>query len=539
MRTWILESPWRAPTVVGLGATLGMWAAIAWVQIFHPNLAFDGFKVRSGSADSAWQTIRLAELHSVGPQALWWEHIYPPLYDAFRFILMQPETISTGVPDPIAVDLRLYVVHSLLFGISASVVYLWVRDITRSGWAAAAGSTLWCIVPASFAYFIELNQTGLAICSMAIALYLLFRFCKTRLHIYASGFLIALLVASLTRNVVQIHVLFILLIAVIAFWWMTVGRRSWMLVVNLLLVGLIAAWPIRAFALYATFDVSTHTGYNRAGALWINPQSVPEMVPIDVKQQYRSYASSRDQLNDPSALAQLTPTEIQELRSRFLVEENQWQRVQEEYPGVDIAEADVYPDRLLQNATRLSSNFNTQETLRANYRLGKVANDYLLRQPIDAIVSASQSLSITVPTMFRSIYTQWGNAFNTTFPGVNILDWIFSGWRFGLLIATSAAIIIRHLGIKGTATMMRRYAWFAVFWVLTLIPVLLSNRYWPPDIPKPTHSEADRLRALVDIPVYVMITVAGLLVVNRLRRAYRTPPWLTSMQRREKATTIP
>ena len=414
-----------------------------------------------------------------------------------------------------------------------------MRDITRSGWAAAAGSTLWCIVPASFAYFIELNQTGLAICSMAIALYLLFRFCKTRLHIYASGFLIALLVASLTRNVVQIHVLFILLIAVIAFWWMTVGRRSWMLVVNLLLVGLIAAWPMRAFALYATFDVSTHTGYNRAGALWINPQSVPEMVPIDVKQQYRSYAFTRDQLNDPSALAQLTPTEIQELRSRFLVEENQWQRVQEEYPGVDIAKADVYPDRLLQNATRLSSNFNTQETLRANYRLGKAANDYLLRQPIDAIVSASQSLSITVPTMFRSIYTQWGNAFNTTFPGVNILDWIFSGWRFGLLIATSAAIIIRHLGIKGTATMMRRYAWFAVFWILTLIPVLLSNRYWPPDIPEPTHSEADRLRALVDIPVYVIITVAGLLVVNRLRRAYRTPPWLTSMQRREKATTIP
>ena len=264
---------------------------------------------------------------------------------------------------------------------------------------------------------------------------------------------------------------------------------------------------------------SQHTRASTDGALWINPQSVPEMVPIDVKQQYRSYASSRDQLNDPSALAQLTPTEIQELRSRFLVEENQWQRVQEEYPGVDIAEADVYPDRLLQNATRLSSNFNTQETLRANYRLGKVANDYLLRQPIDAIVSASQSLSITVPTMFRSIYTQWGNAFNTTFPGVNILDWIFSGWRFGLLIATSAAIIIRHLGIKGTATMMRRYAWFAVFWVLTLIPVLLSNRYWPPDIPEPTHSEADRLRALVDIPVYVLITVAGLLVVNRLRRA--------------------
>ena len=86
---------------------------------------------------------------------------------------------------------------------------------------------------------------------------------------------------------------------------------------------------------------------------------------------------------------------------------------------------------------------------------------------------------------------------------------------------------------------MRRYAWFAVFWILTLMPILLSNRYWPPNIPEPTHSEADRLRALVDIPVYVLITVAGLLVVKRLRRAYRTPPWLTSMQGREKATTLP
>ena len=512
MRGKVQRKLWVAPLIVWIAGVAAFWLAVVWVWVFRPALVFDGFKIREGSSDSAWQTIRLNEMWSFGPTTLWWEHIYPPLYDGMRFLLMQPETISGGQPDFLAVDFRLYVIHSVLFGLTSMVVYLWVRDLTHNGWWSLAGALLWIVAPGSFAFFIELNQTGLAIAAMAVALFFLYRFCRTRKAGYATAFLVAILVASLTRNVVQIHVLVVLIVASIAFWWISSNRRSRSLVINLLLVALIAFWPARAFILYATFDVSTHTGYNRAGALWINPLDVPEYVPGDAKDVYTQYVAAEEFLNNPTILATLTPTEVQERRTAFFLLEQQWREVQQQYPNVDFERAGVYPDRLLANATKLSSNWNTQETLRDNYRLGKVTNDYIFGQPIEATSSALRSLTVTVPTMFRSVYVQWSNSFNSSFPGIKTLDWVFSGWRFGLLIMVSAGIIVGHFGARNTGRLLIRYGWFGAFWVLTAIPVFLSNRYWPTDVPEPIHSEADRLRALIDIPVYVGITFAAYLM---------------------------
>jgi hypothetical protein len=118
--------------------------------------------------------------------------------------------------------------------------------------------------------------------------------------------------------------------------------------------------------------------------------------------------------------------------------------------------------------------------------------------------------------MFRSVYVQWSNSFNASFPGIKALDWIFSGWRFGLLIMISVGIIIGHFGIRNSGRLLIRYGWFGAFWVLTAIPVFLSNRYWPTDVPEPIHSEADRLRALIDIPVYVGITFAAYLMFKKV-----------------------
>ena len=515
MLSSIHRKSWTAPLIVWATGIVAFWFAIIWVWVFRPALVFDGFKVRDGSADSAWQTIRLNEMWSFGPTTLWWEHIYPPLYDGMRFLLMQPETLAGSQPDYLAVDLRLYFAHSVLFDLTSMIVYLWVRDLTHSGWWAFAGALLWIVVPGSFAFFVELNQTGLAIAAMAVALYFLYRFCRTRKAGYATAFFVAILVASLTRNVVQIHVLAVLIIAAVAFWWISSNRQIRTLVANLLLVALIAFWPARAFMLYATFDVSTHTGYNRAGALWINPLDVPEYVPGEAKRVYEEHAAADQSLNDPAVLATLTPSEVQENRATFVVLEQQWNAVQQQYPNVDFETADVYPERLLANATKLSSNWNTQETLRDNYRLGRVTNDYILSQPVEATSSALRSLTVTVPTMFRSVYVQWSNSFNSSFPGMQALDWIFSGWRFALMILASAGIIIGHFGLRTSGRIFIRYGWFAVFWVLTAIPVFLSNRYWPTDIPEPIHSEADRLRALIDIPVYVTIAFAAFLVFRK------------------------
>lgn len=454
---------WLAPLAVGVLAACWFVGILFWMQAAHPELLFEGFRFRDESSDSAWQTLRLWELWLIGPRALWLSHIYPPAYDAIRWVLMQPEVSKGESPSILAVDQRLYLVSAVLFAIVASVIYLWIRDLTHKGWWAFAGATLWCLLPASISFFTLMNQTGLAITSMAIAFYLLYRFCRTRRNVYASGFLASIFVASMTRNVSQVHVVIVLALAAICFYFMGRPRRPWALVVNVILVALICVWPARSYILYSTFDVSTHTGYNRAGALWINPASVPE------------------------------PT---------------------------------WPDNIVRNGVDLSSGWNTQETLRDNYRLGLAANDFMLHHPVEAAGRLWASLKITMPVMFRSVYVQWSNAFLLVFPLAQPLDWIFSGFRFVALIAAAIIIIGWKAGGRGSLRLLRRYAWFGIVWVLVAIPVVFSNRYWPVHVPEPIHSEADRLRALIDTPIYVLLVYAAFLVARGVwpRRVEPTPP---------------
>ena len=378
MRWWGKRPSWAIPLVVWITGAGAYWSAVWWVKVFRPGSVIDGFKLRDETADTAWQTIRLWEMWVVGPEALWWEHIYPPLYDGIRFLLMQPEVLRGGSPNVLAVDFRLYIVNSILFGLTAMIVYLWVRDLTGSGWWAAGGAALWAGVPASLAFFVLPYQTGLAIAATTVAFYLLYRFLRTRRFAYSAGFLIALWVASLTRNVVQIHVLLVVVVAGLAYWWITRNRRSWMLIFNVLLVALIAFWPARAFVLYGTFDVSTHTGYHRAGALWINPLEVPAYVPQSVKKKYEEYESARKILDDPASLAALSPEEIRQTRVEFPRLQQEWAAVESQYPGVEFATVGTFPDQLEENSTKLTSNWNNRETLRDNYRLGDYTNHFIL-----------------------------------------------------------------------------------------------------------------------------------------------------------------
>lgn len=277
---------WIVPVLVWVLASVWLWLMLQYVYAHAGWGVVDEFKIRETSSDTAWGTIRLWEMWKLGPSTLWWMHIYPPLFDAVRYLMMQPE-ISAGLsPSALAVDFRVHVMNIGLFGLVAMVLYLWVRDLTRSGWWAIFGAALWTLLPASVAYMTLLTQTGMAIAAMAVAFYLLYRFSRTRRNVYAFGFLVALLAASLTRNVVQIHVFVVIAVAAFSFWWIGRPRRWWALVVNLLLVVMIGFWPARAYVLCSTFDVSTHTGYNRAGALWINPLDVPipEQYPANIEE---------------------------------------------------------------------------------------------------------------------------------------------------------------------------------------------------------------------------------------------------------------
>lgn len=464
-RTLSLSRPaWVAPLVVGIAAALGLYIAERIFQSRNADWLPEGLRIHDMSSNGSQQNMTLWDMNVFGIRSLWYDHIYPPLMDFIRFLFMQIDTRNGGATSPIEVDRRLYVLFAGLFGVVTSVVYLWVRDLTKSGWWALGASFLWAIAPASLITMTLLEPTPLAISLIAVTFYLLYRFLKTRRLGYASGFFAALLLASLSRNAVQFHVLIVLLVALIAFWFMAKKRSWWIQAINVLLVGLIFFWPVKSQIMFATFDVSSHTGFHRAGALWIDPKTVPE-----------------------------TPDT-------------------------------VYPQSILDNGPVFSSAFNTQETLRANYRLTAAANDFMIHHPVEAVQRMIDSLRITSENALIPVSVTTRNYMVEGVFWKAPYEFVLSGWRYLLLAIASAAIIISSRGWRDTKRLMVKYGWFAVFWILIAIPVAFSNRYWiaEGETAGPFHTEASRLKGLIEIPMYALVVYAAWIIVQKIRTRSRS-----------------
>jgi hypothetical protein len=208
--------------------------------------------------------------------------------------------------------------------------------------------------------------------------------------------------------------------------------------------------------LYATWDVTTYGGYHRVGPLWIDPRTVAEPE---------------------------------------------------------------YPQHIIDNALAFSSRFNTQEQVKDNYRLGLAANEFIVSQPVEAAQRLARSLTITVPEIMRpsSKYTQ--NYLVERLPWRDAWDWVFSGWPYLLLIVSSAAIIIWSRTWRGTARLLVKYGWFAVFYTLLALPILFSNRFRPGEEDLgPVWTDAIRQKVFLELPVWALMGYALWLVASRAGR---------------------
>jgi hypothetical protein len=351
----------------------------------------------------------------------------------------------------------LYFLYCFIYGLLNALVFVWVRDLTRStGWGIA-GAALWAVYPGHLMMAMLLEPSQLALITVSLSFYFLYRFLKTRRPVYVTAFLAAFLAASLSRSFIQIYVLLILVVAVASFWWMSKDRVKalpWQ-VVNLLLVALVFVQPVKQFVMYDTWSTTSFGGYHRAGMLFLDPRGVPEPV---------------------------------------------------------------YPQKIVDNALAFSTRYNTQETIKDNYRLEQAANAYLLEQPVRAVKGLVLSLTITIPEAFKptSMYVQ--NFLVEGLPWTNLYNWVFSSWRYLILILAAAAIIIRSRGRTGSLRLLRRYGWFAVFYGLVAIPILWSNRYYPGNEDLgPMWTDAIRQKIFLEVPLYVLLVYASWLAVQGIR----------------------
>jgi hypothetical protein len=441
------------------------------------------------------------------------------MQDMIRYVFTFPETWSRQPISPEAVDLRLYALYALCFGLVNALLYIWVRSLTRNGWWALGVTVVWAVHPGYLSVMTLLDPSALAMVFVSLSLLFLYLFLRYRYLIYSTGFFGALLLASLTRSITQTHVLAVVLVALVAFWFIASKRAWWQMSISVLLVALLFVMPLRMQILYATWDVSSYGGYHRSGALWIDPRTVPQPVPESVMEQYRAYELARANAEDPAQLVQMTPDEIRRAQFDFVQAEALWQQQRVVYPDVDFSTARAYPDRIEQNALKFSSRFNTREQVLDNFRLGAAANEFLFSEPVESAQRLAQSLAITVPEAFRpaSEYTQ--NYLVEDLPWRGVWDWLFSGWRYVLLIAGAAAVIMWTRGWQGTRRLLVKYGWFAVYYALLALPIMFSNRYRPGDEDiGPMWTDAIRQKVFLEIPVWALGGYALWLLPSRQGR---------------------
>ena len=431
------------PTLVTIVSALGL-NQVQWA--FRNANSADlpgGYLLQDWSSDSVMQTLGLQDMFAFGPMALVYDHLYPPLEDAIRYAVSLPDLVHNMPPNYGAVDLHLYLIYSWCYGLTNAVVYLWVRDVTRSGWWALLVSALWALAPGFLTNMMLLESTPLAMVTISWSFYFLYGFLRTRKLMYVTGFLVAVLLGSLARNITQPHVLLALIAFIITSWWLSTQRTWWIFALNCVLLLCLLVVPFKQYVMFGTFDTSTFSGYHRVGMIQLDPTTVPDRA---------------------------------------------------------------FPKDILSNGDRFSSKYNTSDAIRDNYRLTQAANHALLTNPLASMAGALSSLTITVPEALRPSSQYVNNRLVDRLPWRTFYDWVFSSWRYVLILSGAVALLWLQRGNRGMLAWVQHYGWFLGFYALIAAPVLLSNRFIPTrESEGPIWTDAIRLKMFLEVPLVVLL----------------------------------
>lgn len=509
---------WLNPVLIAVISASGIHLVIHVFRQANASRLPDGYRIQDWTSNWLMQTLGLEEMLPFGPMAFWYSHVYPPLQDMIRYVFTFPET-SVGQPfSAAAVDIRLYALYAVMYGLVNALLYIWVRSLTKSGWWALGVTLVWAVHPGYITVMTLLDPSPLAMFFISLSLLLLYLFLRYRNLLCATGFFAAVVLASLTRSVTQLHVLAILVVAVIAFWFIARKRTWWQMALNITLVAMLFIIPVKMQLLYGTWETTSFAGYHRVGMLGIDPRTIPQPIPQSFADQYQQYEQARQAAEDPAQLAQMTPEEIRAAQQEFAVAEQLWNQQRAGFAG-DPSTALVYPDWIEENALKFSSRFNTREQVLDNYRLSAAANAFLVANPIESAQRLAESLTITIPEVVKpaSKYTQ--NYLVEQLPWRAAWDWVFSGWRYVTLILAAAIFIGFSRGWQGVRRLVVKYGWFIVFYGLLALPIMFSNRFTPgqEDL-GPLWTDAARQKVFLELPIWALGGYAIWLALSRVGR---------------------
>jgi hypothetical protein len=247
---------------------------------------FDGFYFQSWNSDSLGQTVTINSLRGMGLFSFWYLHIQPPLYDFTRYLLSFRGVGQPYVLDGTVLDGRIYLFYCLIYGGFNQLIYLWLRAMGFQQRISSVVTFLWAIYPGNLAMATLLDSTYLSAFLIAWTIFLQYLYLRDPSVRGLVGFLVAFLMASLTRTIFQVHFGLWVLVTVIFFVFMFHRRdliKASIAVFPLALALFIL--PLKQQHLYGTLSTTTFAGQQKVESIWYRP-SFAEIHAIPVPEDY-------------------------------------------------------------------------------------------------------------------------------------------------------------------------------------------------------------------------------------------------------------
>lgn len=460
---------WKSSTfLVGAMTGLGLLMIELWFWVFRRGELFRGYYFESTSSEEMMQTLDLEVLIDNPIRSFWYLHFQPPGFDFLRLVLALPEVVFGSRPTIESLDLRIYLVHTVMFGVMNAIIFYWARAISNSTPLALTSSLVWALYPGNIAMVTYLDSMYLSSFLLLVSTHLWFMHLKTRRLGFALSACLVGIALTLTRTSLQP----ILFVAIVVLAYLVVRKSiarqmrtkvfGWVLVCLLLTIAI----PIKQFALFGTFSSTSSGGHHLLGAIRYLPTE-QELVKIEV------------------------------------------------------------PSRIVNNANKLVNDYNVPEEVISNFRYSQLFFDRIADEPILSLRESLVSAERSIIKGAGATQTYQRNVLVDMLPWSPLSATLFSGSSYVLLVGVGVAALLK-LRLKGKSSDRRRFLIemtpvIAMLGVLTLSIFLGSLRYttsvemgapfgWTDGF---TWTESNRLKFLLEV-IALPAAIIGVLSATQL-----------------------
>jgi hypothetical protein len=416
--------PLRPTVVISLASTAALLLYEILFRYLRPEDLFSSNQVKTVpylfqtlASDDLMQTVKIQELSNFGPMGLWYFHIYPPLHQALLYVLALPNILTNQPVSSEVVDLRLYVVYAIIFGLLNAIIFMWVRDITRSTRLGLIVVILWSIYPGNLQMATLVDGTYLSLYLTTLTFYFLYRFLRTRHAKYLTYWLISVAVTTYARPLFQWQLIIPVVLVVGLFMYLSRRTsRGWLIVVDVLMVCLIVALPVKSYLMWGSLSTTTYAGFHRTGMLYYDPSK-------------------------------------------------------EMYDAVQV------PPQALANAEVFKSAYNLPLMVTDNYAREQLANEWIASHSLTDLTSVlAKSFNTNFQNALIPTSEYFPNQLSQDLPWRALMDRILSGYLYLFLGIGSVVAIFALRGLQGSVGLLRRYGWLVGYYLMLAGTIALQNR---------------------------------------------------------------